>query len=119
MTHVFPSGVRVIQIIVVCERNRSRLNHTTWGTIVKPVAGLNVVLPGAWLGAATSHHAERGRTQALKEIVGRAVLLNDHDDVLEFLKWSNRRQRLRLGPRSLWGLPIPSVWAPGPGLLCH
>ena len=77
VTHAFPRVVRVVQIIVVCQRDRSRLNRAAGRTIVKPVARLNVVLPRTWFGAATADHAERWPTQALKEVIGCAILLND------------------------------------------
>lgn len=72
-------AVAVVQIIGARQRDRQGLNHTGRLLLVEPVAGLDVVLDADRRRAAGSCF----RAQALKQIIGRAILLHDNNHVLK------------------------------------
>lgn len=71
----------VTQIVGIRQGNGQRLCKTSRGLFVEPVARLNVVLFSGWGCAAGATVAKRGNAQPLKQIVGCAVFLEDHDHV--------------------------------------
>ena len=83
VAHVGEAKVCVIGIVNIIERDGGGIGSTGGGCLIQPVAGLNVVLGAGRAGAAGTAVAERRRAQTLKKIVGTAVFLDDHDDVLK------------------------------------
>src|SRR5262249_52810117 len=82
VAHDSERRVCVTQIVRVRKENSLWLSKARWRSLVQPVAGLDIVFSRIRRAAATGG-PERGRTQTLKQIVRRAVLLNNHDHVLE------------------------------------
>jgi hypothetical protein len=69
----------MVQIVLIIQRYRLRLRHSSLGILVRPIFGLNVVLGISWHGAAELCVAKGWRAQTLEKIVGGAILL-DYDD---------------------------------------
>src|SRR5580700_5733111 len=83
VAHRRESLMGVAQIVLVRKRDGAGLGDARSGILIQPVAGLDVVLRRGRGGAAPVFGSARGRAQAIKQIVGRAVFLDDHNNVLK------------------------------------
>ena len=88
-----PPVMRMIQIARVRKRHYLRLDRSAGRVLVEPRARLDVVLGRVGCDAAPTGSAIWWRAQTLEEVVGRAVLLNDDDDVLEVRACCASRRR--------------------------
>src|SRR6516164_3055324 len=75
--------MRMAEVVCVGQRNQSGLSYAAGRAFVQPAVGLDIVLRSGGHSTARGGRTEWGGAQTLEQVIGGAILLKDHHNVLE------------------------------------